>query len=295
MDFLQYTFVPTIHALFYQAVRYTEEQLNRIKEAIEVWKAAEPVQLIKRVKEIQEESVAGAIRFKRAEAAREKVASDLAQRLKELRGASNQNDQQALEEWRRKKLEEAKKREATAKAKQDLKDDEALQVAEEMTNALERGWGSLLEEVGLSSVAEPPSATHQNGPTLQEPDIEDGIIPGRPVPPECHAEPHTDYGGAAVRWGLTHHKESAADCCQACLDQAQSAKRGEMKCNIWVYCPAERGCFSPDKYEHRHQECWLKQAVEPQLNFKGKYSQEYRKQHPAAPVVVPWVSGVTSE
>lgn len=87
------------------------------------------------------------------------------------------------------------------------------------------------------------------------------IIPGRPMPPECHAELHTDYDGTAVRWGLTHHVESAADCCQACLDQAKRAKRGEKKCNIWVYCPSEFGCYSPDIYEHKHQECWLKQVL----------------------------------
>lgn len=84
------------------------------------------------------------------------------------------------------------------------------------------------------------------------------VLAGRPVPAVCNAELHTDYGGAAVRWGLTHHKESAADCCQACLDQASRAKPGEMRCNIWVYCPSEFGCFSPDIYEHKHQECWLK-------------------------------------
>lgn len=84
------------------------------------------------------------------------------------------------------------------------------------------------------------------------------ILAGRPVPAVCNAELHTDYGGAAVRWGLTHHKESAADCCQACLDQAKRAKPGETRCNIWVYCPSEFGCFSPDIYEHKHQECWLK-------------------------------------
>ena len=87
---------------------------------------------------------------------------------------------------------------------------------------------------------------------------EEEPLAGRPVPPECHAELHTDYDGSAVRWGLTHHKESAADCCQACLDQSKRAKPGEMKCNIWVYCPLEAGCYSPDIYEHKHQECWLK-------------------------------------
>jgi PAN domain len=87
------------------------------------------------------------------------------------------------------------------------------------------------------------------------------IIPGPPLRPECNVELHTDYTGAAVRWGLTHHKESAADCCQACLDQAKRAKPGEIKCNIWVYCPSEFGCYSPDIYEHKHQECWLKMVI----------------------------------
>lgn len=87
---------------------------------------------------------------------------------------------------------------------------------------------------------------------------EDEILAGRPLPPQCHAELHTDYDGSAVRWGLTHHKESAADCCQACLDHAARAKPGEKKCNIWVYCPSEDGCHSPDIYQHKHQECWLK-------------------------------------
>ena len=89
---------------------------------------------------------------------------------------------------------------------------------------------------------------------------EEEIIAGPPLSPQCNAELHTDYDGAAVRWGLTHHKETAADCCQACLDQAKNAKPGELKCNIWVYCPSEFGCYSPDKYEHKHQECWLKQV-----------------------------------
>ena len=86
------------------------------------------------------------------------------------------------------------------------------------------------------------------------------VIPGRPIPAECHAEAHTDYDGLAVRWGLTHHVASAADCCQACLDQAKDAKDGEKKCNIWVYCAKEDGCYSPDKYEHKNHECWLKQV-----------------------------------
>lgn len=90
---------------------------------------------------------------------------------------------------------------------------------------------------------------------------ESEIVPGRTLPSECHPEVHSDYDGKAVRWGLTFHVESAADCCQACLDQAKSAKGEQLKCNIWVYCPQEAGCYSPDIYEHKHQECWLKQVL----------------------------------
>ncbi|KAK9023821.1 hypothetical protein V6N11_004019 [Hibiscus sabdariffa] len=60
------------------------------------------------------------------------------------------------------------------------------------------------------------------------------ILTGRRLPVECRAELHTDYDGAAVRWGLTHHKESAADCCQACLDQAKHAKPGAPVVVPWV-------------------------------------------------------------
>lgn len=146
---------------------------------------------------------------------------------------------------------------------------------------------------------------------------DDSILAGRRLPPECNTELHTDYGGQAVKWGLTHQKESAYECCQACLNQAKNARPGEMKCNIWVYCPAEQGCHSPDIYQHKLEECWLKyvssslslksiflflyyfhdmimQAETPKVSFKDKYSESYRRNHPNAPLVVPWVSGVIS-
>lgn len=127
---------------------------------------------------------------------------------------------------------------------------------------------------------------------LKGPEIEDGIIPGRPLPDACNAQPHTDLDGAAVTWGLTHPQESAADCCQACLKQARNAKEGELKCNLWVYCPAEEGCYSPDIYEHKQFECWLKQSDNIRVNFQGRYPPEYREAHPTCPQVVPWASGV---
>ncbi|KAI5391103.1 hypothetical protein KIW84_076098 [Lathyrus oleraceus] len=114
-------------------------------------------------------------------------------------------------------------------------------------------------------------------------DSEEEVLPGRVFPHECKPELHMDYDGSTVKWGLTHHKDSAADCCQACLDHAKRAKEGEKKCNIWVYCPSEFGCHSPDVYQHKHQECWLKSAEKPKLNFKNRYPEWYRNSHPSAP------------
>lgn len=269
---------------------FQEDEVKRMREAIKVRQASQPVDLIRRVKEIEEESYRKDVREKRSQSTTEKLAQELLQRLNEFKGDGDSIEQQALEEWRKKKLEEVKKREAM---KASVNSSMQVEDTEMVAKVLETDWGPVLEKAGFSLSPE-ASSEDSSGKMLEDgPEIEDGIIPGRPLPSECHAEPHTDYDGAAVKWGLMHHKESAADCCQACLDQAKNPKEGEKKCNIWVYCPFEPGCYSPDIYQHKHQECWLKQADHPKLNFKGKYTEAYRREHPTAPVVVPWVSGVT--
>ncbi|XP_024515488.1 uncharacterized protein LOC9640762 isoform X1 [Selaginella moellendorffii] len=270
---------------------FSAQEALRIQEAHEIRRKVEPHELIDRVKEIQlesdqESSGPGAIR--------RKAAMDIVQRLRDIQSTNNQTASQALSEWRRKRLEAARAREAKQPAETNATSDMNQELAqEEVSKLVELGW--------LHTHTEPPSLpvsdsdTGEILPTVTGAEVEDGIIPGRIVPPECHAEAHTDYDGVAVRWGLTHHTESAADCCQACFNQAKAAKPGEMKCNVWVFCAAENGCYSPDIYEHKHQECWLKQADEPKLNFKGHYHEEYRQTHQNAPVVVPWVSGVIRE
>lgn len=162
-----------------------------------------------------------------------------------------------------------------------------------LVKALESDWAVLAEEIGLWIPVEVANVEHNDKPDGAE-DLEEEVLPGRALPPECKPELHTDYDGSAVRWGLTHHKDSAADCCQACLDHAKRAKEGEKKCNIWVYCPSEFGCHSPDIYQHKHMECWLKYAEKPKLNFKDRYPEWYRNSHPSAPVIVPWASGVVA-
>ncbi|KAL2631022.1 hypothetical protein R1flu_015708 [Riccia fluitans] len=264
-------------------MKYTAEEIERINQAHVARRAVEPVDLMKRLKEIELETQREADKDKETEDSKQKVAAELAERLREWRGNTNQHQSEALDEWRRKRIEEARKRGVEARVKEGTDADEAQEAATGLTD---------FEDVNAEDLR---SSVAKGGKLLLKgPEIEDGIIPGRPVPPECHAEPHTDYDGAAVRWGLTHHTESAADCCQACIDQAKAAKKGDMKCNVWVYCPAEEGCFSPDIYEHKNLECWLKQADSPKINFKGHYSDEYRQAHPTCPRIVPWVSGVIS-
>ncbi|MCD7460017.1 hypothetical protein HAX54_042672 [Datura stramonium] len=195
----------------------------------------------------------------------------------------------AVQSWRREKLKEATEliREKTSNSTTSLKE------ARLLSRALGDDWAELFEEIGLWIPVQIINTEHDDKPEGEE-ELDYEIVAGKQLPLECHAEVHTDYGGDAVRWGLTHHKESAYDCCMACLNQAKHAGPNQKKCNIWVYCPSETGCHSPDIYQHKHQECWLKYAEKPRLNFKDRYPESYRNAHPNAPVIVPWMSGVVS-
>jgi len=88
--------------------QHPPEQLKYIKEAEEIRRAMEPVDLIKRVKQIQLESESGVQSQSEKEILRQKQATELSKRLSDLRTAG---DQKALEEWRKRKMERAKKRE----------------------------------------------------------------------------------------------------------------------------------------------------------------------------------------
>ncbi|XP_042508176.1 uncharacterized protein LOC122084160 [Macadamia integrifolia] len=270
---------------------FTQDQIKRMEESIRVRKESEPIELVRLVTEIQKE-------FSRQQKAPELsrhvnqlINKEIREKLKGLNANANVSEQrEAVESWRQEKLQEIKQ---LTLGQATLNSTIPAKEAQKLLRALESDWTVLLEKIGLWMPAEIVHKEHHDKPE-GELELEDQIIPGRAIPSECHAEIHTDYGGAAVRWGLTYHQESAADCCQACLDQAKNSKPDEMKCNIWVYCPSETGCYSPDIYEHKHQECWLKHAEKPPLNFKDKYPESYRDAHPTAPVIVPWVSGVIS-
>ncbi|XP_078433303.1 dimethylallyl, adenosine tRNA methylthiotransferase [Wolffia australiana] len=266
--------------------KFSDDHVAKIVEYIRLRRAAQPIKLINVVQRLNKELINKDRHLNLSEPVKQDLANELLERLKRLGSDANSTFQRdALERWRVDKLEYVKKMMENVTLNSSLTPAEV----ETLKNAFESDWLTLLENIGVWIPIEVVNKEINDKPeNADDPEI----IPGRPVPAECHAELHTDYDGFAVRWGLTHHKESAADCCQACFDQAKHAKPGEMKCNIWVYCSSESGCYSPDIYEHKHQECWLKQADKPRLNFKDEYSESYRSLHPSAPVVVPWMSGV---
>lgn len=271
------------------AFRYTPDQIKKMEESIRIRKESEPTELITLVEKLKKEL----LREERVEVPqplKQKITDELIVTLRAVNANANATSRrEAIESWREAKRKEAKK---VIRGKT-VNSTILLDEAGILVKALGPGWAHFSEEIGLWLPVEIINKEHDDKPEGAE-DLDREILPGRRLPPECHAELHTDYDGAAVRWGLTHHKESAYDCCMACIDQAKRARPGERKCNIWVYCPYEHGCHSPDIYEHKNQECWLKYAETPKLNFKDRYSESYRNAHPNAPLIVPWVSGVIS-
>lgn len=264
-----------------------EEQIKRVEESMRIRQALEPVELVRVVKKLKKELKSRKKGSKLSKRMNQKMAVEILSRLKLLGTYDNLTEQrEVVELWRAEKIQEIQSLLVADSTSPSI----PSKGATKLKVVLEFHWQKFLEGIGFWMPSDVANTVVDDKPDNVD-ELEE-IIPGEPMPPECHAEPHTDYAGAAVRWGLTHHTESAADCCRACLDQAKGVRPGEMKCNIWVYCPSETGCYSPDIYEHKHQECWLKQDDKPRLSFKDEYSDAYRSSHPAAPLAVPWMSGV---
>ncbi|MED6107092.1 hypothetical protein PIB30_010813 [Stylosanthes scabra] len=278
-------------------LRYKPDQIQKMEESEQIRKAHKPVELIKWVKKFEEEISSETMAVELPQHLKQKIVDEVLQRLRSLTSnRTNSSDslgidieRQAVESWRKERLTEIKLALVESTSSSSIN----LEEAGILVRALDSDWGALSEEIGLWIPDQVAHEEHDDKPEGAE-EFDEEVLPGRPLPPECNAELHTDYGGDAVRWGLTNPQDSAADCCQACLDQAKNAKQGQKKCNIWVYCPSEFGCHSPDIYQHKHQECWLKFAEKPKLNFKDRYPEWYRNSHLSAPVIVPWASGVVS-
>lgn len=290
---LRFLYASSLH--FYypnnrNVVRYTSDEIRKMEESTRIRRSKHPSELVRLVKKLKHDVATAESSIELSPNVKGKLVDEILERLKRLEEKSNVTlVREAVETWRSEKLKEAKE---LIQEQNGVNSTMIVEEAGMLVRALELEWDVLSEEIGFWLPAEVHNEEHDDKPEGEEEPEE--VLAGRPVPAVCNVELHTDYGGAAVRWGLTHHKESAADCCQACLDQAKRAKPGEMRCNIWVYCPSEFGCFSPDIYEHKHQECWLKYAEKPKRSFKDRYSETYRNNHPKAPTIVPWVSGVVT-
>ncbi|KAG2249986.1 hypothetical protein Bca52824_089614 [Brassica carinata] len=275
---LRFLYASSLH--FYpnnrNAVRYTSDEIRKMEESTRIRRSKHPSELVRLVKKLRHDVATSESSVELSPSVKGKLVDEILERLKRLEEKSNVTlVREAVETWRSEKLKEAKE---LIQEQNGVNSTVIVEEAGMLVRALELEWDALSEEIGFWLPAEVHNEEHDDKPEGEEEPEE--ILAGRPVPGVCNVELHTDYGGAAVRWGLTHHKESAADCCQACLDQAKRAKPGEMRCNIWVYCPSEFGCFSPDIYEHKHQECWLKYAEKPKRSFKDRYSEAYRNNHP---------------
>ncbi|XP_059284556.1 uncharacterized protein LOC132037921 isoform X2 [Lycium ferocissimum] len=238
--------------------RYTPDQVRKMEESNRIRKQLEPVQLIELLKGLKEEFFVDEKVVQVPQQIKQKIADEILTTLKGVNARDNATVQRGV-----------------------------------LAQALDVDWAELSEEIGLWIPVAIINKEHHDKPEGEE-EFDSEIIAGRRLPPECNVELHTDYGGEAVKWGLTHPKESAYECCMACLNQAKQAGPNDKKCNIWVYCPSETGCYSPDIYQHKNQECWLKYAEKPKMAFKGRYSKSFRNSHPNAPIVVPWMSGVVS-
>ncbi|KAJ0776596.1 hypothetical protein HanLR1_Chr02g0047441 [Helianthus annuus] len=190
------------------AVTYTPDQIKKMEESMRIRKQSEPRKLIEIVKNIKQKLDRREDMVELPQPLKQKLSNEIIELLRGLNSGANTTLQHGM-----------------------------------LAKALEFNWAELSNDIGLWIPVNVINNVHDDKPEGED-DFDD-ILAGRRLPPECNVELHTDYGGHAVKWGLTHHKESAYECCQACLNQAKNARPDEMKCNIWVYCPAEEGCHSP--------------------------------------------------
>ncbi|XP_058725120.1 uncharacterized protein LOC131596479 [Vicia villosa] len=89
---------------------YNSAQLIYIKESEEIRLAMLPLELIKRVKEIEQEEYTAPETTQKKDT-KQTAAVDLSKRLKDFRSVNDASSLKALEEWRKRKMERAKQRE----------------------------------------------------------------------------------------------------------------------------------------------------------------------------------------
>ncbi|CAL9213698.1 unnamed protein product [Arabidopsis halleri] len=89
--------------------RLISAQLRYIKEAEELRLKMQPLELIKRVREIEQEASAGQ-ETEQQKDVKQTTAVDLSKRLKDFRALNDASSLKALEEWRKRKMERARQR-----------------------------------------------------------------------------------------------------------------------------------------------------------------------------------------
>ncbi|XP_010483946.1 PREDICTED: uncharacterized protein LOC109124423 [Camelina sativa] len=89
--------------------RIVSAQLRYIKEAEEIRLKMQPLELIKRVREIEQEA-SGGQETEQQKDVKQTTAVDLSKRLKDFRALNDASSLKALEEWRKRKMERARQR-----------------------------------------------------------------------------------------------------------------------------------------------------------------------------------------
>ncbi|KAG2727766.1 hypothetical protein I3843_01G171200 [Carya illinoinensis] len=90
--------------------QFTSAQIQYIKESEQIRLAMQPLELIKRVMEIEQEAYAKPETVQQKDT-KQTAAVDLSKRLKDFRSLNDAGSLKALEEWRKRKMERARQRE----------------------------------------------------------------------------------------------------------------------------------------------------------------------------------------
>ncbi|KAK9991656.1 hypothetical protein SO802_026641 [Lithocarpus litseifolius] len=92
------------------APQFNSAQIRYIKESEEIRLAMQPLELMKRVREIEQEVYARPETVQQKDS-KQTAAVDLSKRLKDFRSANDAASLKALEEWRKRKMDRARQRE----------------------------------------------------------------------------------------------------------------------------------------------------------------------------------------
>ncbi|GMY26997.1 BAR domain-containing protein [Fagus crenata] len=90
--------------------QFNSAQIRYIKESEEIRLAMQPLELIKRVREIEQEVYAQPDTVQQKDS-KQTAAVDLSKRLKDFRAINDASSLKALEEWRKRKMDRARQRE----------------------------------------------------------------------------------------------------------------------------------------------------------------------------------------